>query len=206
MLHFHKNTIISLLISVNFTKSSEIYKRLGQFDYGQPHCTTDHIDRCISKDSSWVYIGEVRGGASDTPHGIGIQVWYPGGIGEGYWKDGKLHGRGRAIYNNGDYYIGEYKEGSRNGQGTYYDTNGDRYEGGWKDGWKYGQGTLYFAGGDKYTGQWDGNKGQGEVCYADGTKYKGHWNLPNRHRLSTLYSAHGHKLKQDKLKKYKYIG
>ena len=61
-----------------FTRSSGVYKRLGQFDYGQPNCTSDHIKTCIGKDNRWIYIGEVKEGTDDTPHGIGIKVTYGG--------------------------------------------------------------------------------------------------------------------------------
>ena len=59
-----------------FTKSSDVYKRLGQFDYDQPSCTTDHIRTCIHSGlyNNWIYIGEVKEGTDDTPHGIGIKV------------------------------------------------------------------------------------------------------------------------------------
>ena len=61
-----------------FTETSDVYKRLGQFDYGQPNCTTDHIKTCIDKKYNWIYIGEVKEGTDDTRHGIGIQVWWRG--------------------------------------------------------------------------------------------------------------------------------
>ena len=57
-----------------FTKSSGVYKRLGQFDYGQPNITTDRIHTYIEKENDWIYIGEVKKGTNDTPHGIGIKV------------------------------------------------------------------------------------------------------------------------------------
>ena len=66
------------LFREGFTKSSSNYNRLGQFDYAQPSCTTDHIKTCIEKDNKWIYIGEVKEGTHDTPHGIGIQVWFNG--------------------------------------------------------------------------------------------------------------------------------
>ena len=74
-------TIISLLFSKVLTLTSAVYKRLGQFDYGQPNCTTHHIKTCIYKDKygdDCIYIGEVKEGTDDTPHGIGIQVWWDG--------------------------------------------------------------------------------------------------------------------------------
>ena len=155
-----------------FTKASGVYKRLGQFDYGQPSCTTYYVYTCIHKDKydEWIYIGEVKEGTDDTPHGIGIQViWSSGDIREGYWKDGELDGRGRVIFNSGNYYIGELEGGNYNGKGTYYWPNGDKYEGGWKDSSKYGQGTYYTTDGDKYTGIWVNScDGQGEINYKDG--------------------------------------
>ena len=185
---------------------------MGQFNYGQPSCTTDRISTCISKDeeyNKWVYIGEVKEGTDDTPHGIGIKVYSGGGISEGYWKDGKQHGRGRFIYCGGRYYyIGEWKEGNRHGEGIEYWVDGDRYEGGWKNDNKYGQGTYYFYG-DKYTGQWDDEKGQGQINYKDGTKYKGQWDYYvglKRHGLGTLFSADGQVLNQGKWDKGKYVG
>ena len=172
-----------------FAKPSEIHKRLGQFDYRQPNCITHHIKKCFGNScyGNWVYIGEVKEGTYDTPHGIGIRVWYGGSIDEGYWKDGELHGRGRVIYGTGNYYIGEWQRGSYNGEGTYYQD------------------------GDKYTGQWHDYKGQGEINYTDGTEYTGHWDWfieggYKRHGFGTLYSADGQVLNQGKWEKDKYIG
>ena len=77
--HFHTPQLSHSLFRSNFTITSGIYKRLGQFDYGQPHCITDHISICFGKDNEWIYIGEVREGSYDIPHGIGIQVYDSGG-------------------------------------------------------------------------------------------------------------------------------
>ena len=197
-----------------FPTTSGVYKRLGQFDYGQPNCTTDSIKTCIGKDiiSNWIYIGEVKEGTDDTPHGIGIRVnEYGGSIQEGYWINGELHGRGRDIDNAGNYYIGEFKRGCYNGEGTWYEDNGNRYEGGLKNGNYYGQGTYYTEDGDKYTGIWAyWRKGQGEVNYKDGKKYKGYWDWEDgglkRHGLGTLYSADGQVLNQGKWDKDEYKG
>ena len=64
------------LFRQGLTKPSSVYKRLGQFDYGQPNCTTDHIKTIIHKEkyNEWIYIGEVKEGTDDTEHGIGIKV------------------------------------------------------------------------------------------------------------------------------------
>ena len=74
----------------------------------------------------------MKEGTDDQRHGIGIKVDCVGLIEEGYWKDGKLHGRGRRIWEFGKYYIGEFEEGRFDGEGTWYYKNGDiEYEGGW---------------------------------------------------------------------------
>ena len=104
-------------------------------------------------------------------------------IEEGYWKDGKLHGRGRRIYPNGECYSGEWKKGNYNGEGTWYTKDGD-----------------------KYTGIWDGYTGQGEVNYKDGKKYTGQWDYKKRHGVGTLYSADGQVLNQGKWEEDKYKG
>ena len=59
----------------------DIYKRLGQFDYAQSLCSTDHHFQTFrdEDDNEWIYIGEVKEGTDDIPHGIGIKVWWRGG-------------------------------------------------------------------------------------------------------------------------------
>ena len=128
----------------------------------------------------------MKEGTDNTPHGIGIRVYY-GDIFEGYWKDGKLHGRGRRIWGNGNYYIGEFKEGQCDGEGTFYQN------------------------GDKFKGRWDGKRnGQGKINYTDGKKYIGKWvwhqNKFIRHGLGTLYSADEKVLNQGKWYRDKYFG
>ena len=81
LVHLHTFTQSSLshsLFRENFTKSSSVHKRLEELSYDQPHCTTDHIRICFGKDEygdRWIYIGEVKEGTDDVPHGIGIQVY-----------------------------------------------------------------------------------------------------------------------------------
>ena len=61
-----------------------------------PQTTSRHALKMLNYD--WIYIGEVKEGTDDTPHGIGIKVDSGGYIREGYWKDGKRHGRVRRIW------------------------------------------------------------------------------------------------------------
>ena len=156
---------------------------MGQFDYGQPQCTADSIHICV-QDNSWVYIGEVKEGTDDTPHGIGTKVRRSGVLREGFWKDGKLNGTGRFIDWDGDYYVGEYKEDSR-----------------------YGPGTMHYDG-HVYTGEWEGWKGKGEIYYKDGTKYIGEWDDDGykKNGFGTLYSADGQVLNEGKWEQDKFVG
>ena len=54
---------------------------LGEFDYDQLYINKDSIRTCISKykNNDWIYIGEMKEGTDDIPHGIGIKVWDHGG-------------------------------------------------------------------------------------------------------------------------------
>ena len=177
---------------------------MGQFSYGQPHCTADHIHTCIG--DNWIYIGEVKEGTDHILHGIGIRVDTDGNIKDGHWKDGKQEGRGIAIKEEGYYYIGEFMGGLKHGQGSLYLINGEKmYEGEWEKSNIHGQGTSY-KDGNKYTGIWEYNQdGIGEIIYSDGTKYKGHWNGElKRDGQGTLYSADGQVLKQGKWWKDEY--
>ena len=77
--HKHNHHHLTPSLDTDFPTTSGVYKRLGQFDYGQPNCTTDHIKTCIHGEyNNWIYIGEVKEGTDDTPHGIGIKVWSNG--------------------------------------------------------------------------------------------------------------------------------
>ena len=155
----------------------------------------------------------MKEGTDHIPHGIGIQVGSSGYIYEGYWRDGKLHGRGRTIYPDTPSYVGEFIEGKKNGQGIEYYYNGNKkYEGEWKKSSYRGQGTYYTEDGDKYTGQWIYDEGNGEINYMDGTKYTGEWDYIDdcrclkRHGVGTLYSAEGQVLNQGKWDKGVYVG
>ena len=71
------------LFRSNFTNNLKTYKKLGQFSYDQHHCIIDHIHTYIKGENGhnarWIYIGNVKEGTDDIPHGIGIQVWDYGG-------------------------------------------------------------------------------------------------------------------------------
>ena len=52
---------------------------MGDFAYGQPHCTTDLIQTCYGQKEhnfyKWIYIGQVKEGTNDIPHGVGIKLY-----------------------------------------------------------------------------------------------------------------------------------
>ena len=59
-------------------------------------------------------------------------IWNNGRKKDGYWKNGKLHGKGTQIYSNGDVYEGNFKDGSWDGYGIYIWADGSSYKGDWK--------------------------------------------------------------------------
>merc|ERR1740124_1882960 len=61
--------------------------------------------------------------------GTGKYSWADGGVYEGDWKDGKMHGKGKYSYANGGVYEGDWKDGKMHGKGKYSFANGDVYEG-----------------------------------------------------------------------------
>lgn len=52
---------------------------------------------------------------------------------DGYWKEGKMHGKGKLSFENGDYFQGEFVAGVRNGVGTLFIKSGKRVSGIWVD-------------------------------------------------------------------------
>ena len=52
-----------------------------------------------------VFKGQVKKGTVDR-HGYGTQSWPDGAKYEGYWKDGKQHGKGKFYHVDGDMYDG----------------------------------------------------------------------------------------------------
>ena len=90
---------------------------------------------------NWVAVGQFTG-SSNLLDGVGILVDWIGGIKEGYWEDGRLHGQGK--YTSGsEYYVGDYRDGRFNGEGTFYWGDRRKYVGHFKDGFRYGKGIQY---------------------------------------------------------------
>ena len=80
LLHFHLQPLSHSYLDTG-SLSHQMYTRdWDSSNYGQPNCTTHHIKTCIGNEYGdfyeyeWIYIGEVKEGTDDTPHGIGIRV------------------------------------------------------------------------------------------------------------------------------------
>ena len=93
-------------------------------------------------------------------------LYTDGGIYEGEWLDGKMHGRGLYTFPNGNKYDGEWQDDVKEGYGVLQYINGERYEGYWKDDKAHGKGTLTYIHGDKYVGDWHAAKKQPQVIAA----------------------------------------
>jgi hypothetical protein len=50
---------------------------------------------------------------------------------EGYWKQGKMHGKARTIFNDASMFTGFYLKGERNGEGLFEYADGSSYQGNW---------------------------------------------------------------------------
>ena len=84
-----------LLFRTKFSKSSEIYYKLGQFQYNHSYFTPGPIQQSIYEinDNKVIYIGQLKEG-TDIKEGIGIRVASNGDIFEGCWKNGEFNGIG----------------------------------------------------------------------------------------------------------------
>lgn len=86
--------------------------------------------------------------------GVSIKKGEYGQKYEGYFKNGKRHGKGTLYYNGGDKYTGTFKNGFRDGKGTHLFSNGDKYIGEFKEGWFHGRGKMIITNGKTYDGHW----------------------------------------------------
>ena len=92
----------------------------------------------------------------------GTLIFTNGGIYEGEWFEGAMHGKGIYTFANGNIYVGEWLKGCMNGYGVCNFVDGDIYEGEWFEGLMQGNGTncelhinfiIYTkVDGDKYEG------------------------------------------------------
>ncbi|CAG9312610.1 unnamed protein product [Blepharisma stoltei] len=156
------------------TKVKEVYERVGpyEFDADQLVEVTWRGPRKLPDGS--LYVGEWND--RGQPEGRGMMYCADGGICEGSWKTGKLHGKGRRINSVGDMYLGDWVEGKMNGSGRMeYSVDNHIYEGEWINGKQEGFGSDKWPDGSKFEGNYkDGARnGQGKFVWADGSHYEG---------------------------------
>ena len=99
---------------------------------------------------------------------------------EGYWFQGKRHGKGTLYYRSGEVYKGDFVLDKCHGYGQYTYANGDIHYGAWYNGKKQGKGVLVVKGKrcNVFKGFWseDSREGLGTIFWTDsGYNYVGEW-------------------------------
>jgi len=94
---------------------------------------------------------------------------------DGFWRNGRPHGKGKYLYGDGKTYTGDWHGGHATGVGEAQYSSGHVYEGDWKDGKFHGKGYMTYKSGIVYEGKYrDGKRhGYGELRYPSGYVYKG---------------------------------
>ena len=88
--------MLIFVFRTKFAKSSEIYSKLGQFQYSQANLTSSPVQQKIYTTTDGlkaIYLGQLKEGTS-IQEGIGIVIYSNGGIYEGCWKNGYREGKG----------------------------------------------------------------------------------------------------------------
>jgi hypothetical protein len=70
-----------------------------------------------------------------------VESWPDGARYEGYYKDGKKHGKGKFFWSDGSYYDGDFENNNIHGKGVYIWSDGRKYDGSWKYNKMDGEGT-----------------------------------------------------------------
>ncbi len=117
--------------------------------------------------------------AKGEPNGNGVMRFISGGVYEGTFKGGKLHGWGKKIFNDGEIDEGIFKKGTLvRGKITYY--SGVVVEGTFKDGTKLVKGKRIRPNGMIEEGVFDGSiyggLAKGKIIYSNGVIYEGKFN------------------------------
>ncbi len=99
----------------------------------------------------------------DTRNGYGKDV-YDNGYYEGYFKDGKRHGKGTYYWDSGSIYEGDWEHDLKSGYGKMTVSWGS-YEGLWKDDIRFGNGIETNNKGEVFEGIWNDTDTATNVFY-----------------------------------------
>ncbi len=148
----------------------------------------------------------------DCQDGFGVYIYFDQKKYEGYWKNGKRHGKGKE-YIKLDLlvYDGEWFNDECHGKGIVYYFDKIEYEGEWKDGYQSGFGTLYHLGSKnkKYVGEFFKKEfhGQGTLYYENGqVAYEGEWKNGEFNGQGTQYLENGQVKYEGEFKKDGFHG
>ncbi|MCR5635683.1 MAG: hypothetical protein K6F76_00665 [Clostridiales bacterium] len=127
----------------------------------------------------------------DVYNGLGRLVYDDGRATEGYFENGKPHGKCRLYSSNGYMiYDGEIENGEYNGKGKLYKNGKLIYDGGFKNGLKNGEGNEYSNGRLVYSGSFFDDVRKGFGTAEDGDKiYTGMWDNNTYNGCGMLFSG-----------------
>ncbi|KAL5005990.1 hypothetical protein ScPMuIL_017148 [Solemya velum] len=144
-----------------------------------------------------------QAGHKFTKHGIYKDSTY-----NGYWMNGKIHGKGELVWADGRKYVGKFKNGFLHGPGVMTIPKGEGQEeiqdANWKDGRLHGPTIITYANGDMYEGYFKEGQRSGHGIYRQGRHmadtasiYIGEWDKDTKH---------GYGVMDDILRGEKYMG
>ena len=191
------------LVNVNHTKEKNVpaaAKGANLVSLNDENAVEDtlsnHKSAFLDEETGEVY----EGGWCPYQHlrsGKGICLFPDGLMYEGFWFNGKEHGRGQLMTTERMIlYSGEWADGLMHGHGTYHFPNGDRYTGDWREGLRHGKGDYIWINDCKYSGDWRDNRrqGRGVFSWSDGTSfYDGDWLNDMRQGKGLLVLENGFK-------------
>ena len=152
-------------IDVNISKSFvvQIRNTLPAFDYKANAPAPDGVVRTVKSRQTLADKSEYEGewNAQNLRDGRGIQIWPNGSIYEGYWRNGKTHGKGRLIHADGDVQEGDWVEDKAHGYGSYVHNDGSKYEGGWVNDKQHGKGKEKWPDETRFEGEYVNGKKNG---------------------------------------------
>ncbi|MDP2438552.1 MAG: hypothetical protein Q8P67_22645, partial [archaeon] len=93
----------------------------------------------------------------DRPVRVGIYHMLNGGVYQGWWHYGTMHGLGAFSFF-GNIYLGEFQHNVKNGRGELHYSTGETYVGHWQHDLPNSSGVLTLPNGDQYEGSWESGR------------------------------------------------